>query len=222
MTDTIGWGDVDERSRRLPRWRLSRRRQIALVVVAALVAGGIVGWPEFRSWRADEAARHMQRIWARMQGLDDTRIQSLAAVQRTLGILDAPEFAPAVVVVEREEATDLDGLARQARALRTWTSDVGKARAALVAAIVAQAKALRQQAGRPGAIGIDLPLTTAIDQKSSDAIDAAGNAVEAMRTHRHLKYISATTEHFRATASAAFATLLRPTDQPLHLRLVTS
>jgi hypothetical protein len=221
VTDTIGWGEVDERPRRLPMVRLNRRRRVALLVVAALVAGGVVGWPPFRSWRADEAARQVQRLWARMQGLDNQRIQTLAAVQRTAGSLDRVPFARAVAAVDTEEAADLDRLVRQARSMRTWTNDVTVARKAVVAAMVTQAKALRAQAGGLVAISIDLPLTTSVDETASAADDEASVAIDRLQSHRHLLPVGPVTAHF-AAAAGVIAALLRPTDELLHLRLVTS
>jgi hypothetical protein len=222
VTDTIGWGDVDAPPRQLPRLlRLSRRRRVALVVVAALIAGGVVGWPPFRSWRADEAARQVQRLWARMEGLDNRRIQTLAAAQRTAGSLDRVPFARAVVAIDTEEAADLDRLVQQARSMRTWTNDVTVARKAVIAAMVTQAKALRDQAAGLVAISVDLPLTTSVDATSSAAADEASVAIDRLQSHRHLLPVGPIDAHFSA-AAGVLAALLRPTDQPLHLRLVTS
>ena len=219
MTDTIGWGDVDAPPRRLPRLRLNRRRRVALVAVAALVAGGIAGWPSFKAWRADDAARQVQHLWARAQGLDNARVAALAGVQRGLGILDRPAFARAVALIEGEEAADLDRLVRQAKSVRTWTADVAAARKAVVHAMVAQATALRTQAGQPDAIGVDLPVTTAVDE--STALDTAMAQVDGLRQRHHLKAFAPTTERFHS-ATEVLTTLRRPTDQPLHLRLVAA
>ncbi|MDQ1683868.1 MAG: hypothetical protein QOC82_605 [Frankiaceae bacterium] len=221
MTDTIGWGEVDERPSRLPRLRLSRRRRIALTVAAALVAGGIVAWPPFRSWRADGAARVVQHIWERAQGYDDERIDTLMAAERALGPFDRSPFARAVASIDREEAAAFDRLIRQAKAIRTWTSDVGAARDAVVTALRAQQAGLRGQAGRPAAITIDEVLTTSIDDRSLSAADIATAKVEALRKRHHLKVFTPTTERFHS-ATTILAMLARPTDEALHLRLVTS
>jgi len=225
VTDTIGWGDVD-RPPRLPRvlparLRLNRRRRIALVVVAALVAGGIVAWPSFRSWRANDAARQVQRIWTQMQGLDDSRVVLLDSTQRALGPLDRAAFVRAVVVTEDEEAADLDRLARQARAMRTWTADVAAARNAVVAALVTQAKALRAQAATPADLTIDMNVLTSLDDAASGASDAAANLMERLQSRYHLKDLATPNVKFPASASIV-AALRRPTDEPLHLRLVST
>jgi len=218
VTDTIGWGDVDSPPRRLPR--LTRRRRIALVAVGALVAAGIVAWPSFTSWRADDAARHVQHLWARAQGFDNARILALAGVQSRLGVLDQPAFAHAVALIEDEEAADLDRLARQAKSLRTWTSDVAAARRLVVIAMVKQAAALRAQAGNAD-LPIYLPITSTIDAPSGAALGLAAAKIDALQAHRHLKAVAPTTEHFHS-ATRALAMLRRPTDQPLHLRLVAA
>jgi len=220
MTDTIEWGDTDERPRR--SWlRLNRRRRVALTVAGALVAGGIVAWPPFTSWRADAAARQVQHVWERAQGYDNARLVTLAGVQRTLGALDRPLFARAVTEIEAEEATALDGLVRQARAIRTWRSDVAAARKAVVAALLAQARGLRAQAKQPAAITVDLQMTTGVDAPASAAAYVATTRVEALRKRHHLTAFVPSTERFRSAAET-LAALRRPTDQPLHLRLLTS
>lgn len=221
MTDTIGWGEVDERPRRLPRMRLNRRRRIALIVVAALVAGGIVAWPSFKSWRADAAAREVQRIWARAQGFDNARVLALSGIQPTLNPLDRPAFARLVVALDVEEAADLDRLTRQAKAMRTWSADVATARKAVVAALVAQAAGLRNQARRPGAITIDISLTTWIDGRALAAADVVDPMIDVLRSRHHLKPLGASTERFHST-SALLAALRRPTDDLLHLRLIAA
>jgi hypothetical protein len=221
VTDTIGWGEVDERPSRLPRVRLNRRRRIALTVVAALIAGGIVAWPSFRSWRADAAARAVQHIWAREQGYDNARVVTLAGVQRKLGVFDKAPFARAVVAIENEEAADYDRLIQQAKSMRTWAPDVTAARDAVVTAMVAQAKALRAQASKPDAIDTDLLVTTALDNASATTADAAGTKVSVMERRHHLKPSVPTTERY-GSATAILAVLNRPTDEPLHLRVVTA
>ena len=221
MTDTIGWGDVDAPSRRLPRIRLNRRRRIALTLVAALVAGGIAGWPPFTSWRADAAAAQLRLIWDRSQGLDNTRVLLLSGVQQKAGILDGPSFARAVSDIDGEEATALDRLVRQAKSMRTWTADVGKARAAVVRAMAVQANALRVQAKRTGSITVTLPILTSIDDQSVVDAEAASTRMDALRKKHHLKAFIPTTEHFHS-ASTILAQLNRPTDQLLHLQLIAT
>jgi hypothetical protein len=222
-TETIGWGGVDDRPGRLPRvrLRLTRRRRIALVVVAALVAGGIVGWPSFRSWRADAAAAEVQHIWARAQGFDAARVVMLAGVQSTIGPLDRAAFAEAVADLDVEEAADLDRLEHSARGMRTWTSDVTAARKSVATALTAQAAGLRRQARDRAEITIDLPLTTSLDDQAVTAGNTATDRVDGLRNRHHLKPFAATTERLHA-ATTILATLRRPTDQPLHLQLVTT
>jgi hypothetical protein len=221
VTDTIGWGAVDDPPRRRPRVRLTRRRRIALVVVAALVAGGVLAWPSFRSWRADLAAREIQVIWERAQGFDTARVLTLSGTQQRLGILDGASFAEAVAAIEREEAGDLDNLVRQAKAVRTWTADVAAARTAVVTAMRAQAAALRTQAGRTGILLIDLPITTSIDDRANATADVAATKIDALRRPHHLKAFTPLTEHLHSAATV-LAVLHRPTDQLLHLQLVTA
>lgn len=217
MTDTIEWGD-DERPRRV--W-LTRRRRIALVVLGALVAGAVVAWPPLRSWRADLAAAEVQHIWERVQGYDNTRVVTLAGAQQRISVLDQAPFARAVTTIETEEAADLDRLARHAKDMRTWTSDVATARDAVVAATTAQARALRTQASRPDAITADFAITTAVSADASSAGVTAFAKLNALQKRHHLKTFAPTAERFH-TATDLLAALRRPTDQLLHLHLVTA
>lgn len=221
MTDTIGWGSVDSPPRRLPRLRLNRRRRIALAAVVVLVAAGVVAWPPFRSWRADGAARQVQHLWERAQGLDNARVVALSAVQQKAGVLDSLPFARAVSAIDVEEATALDRLVRQAKAIRTWTSDVAAARGAVVRAMAAQGRALRSQATKTGAITVDLPVITGIDDQAVNAADVASTKVDALLKRHHLKTFEPTTERFHS-AAAILAQLNRPTDELLHLRLIST
>ncbi len=220
-TDTIGWGDVDSPPRRLPRLRLNRRRRIALAAVAVLVAAGVLAWPSFRSWRADDAARQVQHLWERAQGLDNARVVALSGVQQKAGMLDRLPFARAVSAIDVEEATVLDRLARQAKGIRAWTSDVAAARGAVVRAMTAQAEALRSQATKTGAITVDLPVITGIDDQAVATADVASTRVDALAKKHHLETFAPTTERFHS-ASTVLAQLNRPTDEPLHLQLVST
>jgi hypothetical protein len=221
VTDTIGWGEVDERPRRLPQVRLGRRRRIALVMVAALIAAGFVGWPSIQSWRADEAARHLQSLWARAQGFENARVMTLSGAQQHLGVMDTAAFAQAVVDIDDEAAADLDSLARRARALRTWTPDVATARAAVARAMSLAAAALRAEASRRHDIAVDFPVTTFPDSDSSVAADKAVDKMTALVARRHLQKATPATETYRS-ATAILQRLRRPTDDLLHLKLVAA
>src|SRR6185369_15660495 len=109
----------------------------------------------------------------------------------------------------------------QARAIRTWRSDVAAARKAVVAALLAHARGLRAQAKQPAAITVDLQMTTGVDAPASAAAYVATTRVEALRKRHHLTAFVPSTERFRSAAET-LAALRRPTDQPLHLRLLTS
>jgi len=217
MTDTIEWGD-DERPRRV--W-LTRRRRIALAVVGALIAGAVVAWPPFRSWRADIAAAQVQHIWERVQGYDNARVVTLAGAQQRISVLDQAPFARAVTTIETEEAADLDRLARQAKSMRTWEPDVDAARDAVVAATTAQANGLRSQASHPETITVDFAITTAVNPDASSAGVTAFAKLNALRKRHHLTTFVPTSENFH-TATDLLAALRRPTDEPLHLHLVTA
>jgi hypothetical protein len=230
VTDTIGWGDVDDKPRRLdrlpwaarvPRVPLRRRQRIALLVVAALVVGLVAAWPPFRSWRADEAARHVQRIWARAEGLDIARVAVLASAQIRIATVDKPTFDQAVGSVDDEEVVALAALRRQTLEMRTWAGDVAAASRAVSAALAADIRGLKAESARRNTLATDQSLSTVLDEVEGAAVDAAEQAVDRLAVRRHLKPLAATHEHLGA-AKGALQQLSRPTDEQLHMRLVSA
>ena len=221
VTDTIGWGNVEVEPR--PPHR-SRRRRVTLWVLVVLVVAGIALAPDVKSTLGDHAAAWLEHTWAQEQGLADTRSVALETAVARMGPGDLPTYVQLLRAVDNQEAQRLSHLDASVRDHRAWAADVGRAKAAAHAALVAEIHDLRAEAHRATATddaNSTLFVPSPFSIQTNHRVDHADDLVARMVRAHHIK--ARHTPAPRLPAATPFLQeLAQPTNVPLHLHLVVS
>lgn len=222
MTDTIGWGPVDVDPARLRR---RRRRVLRLVTpIAVVVVAAVLVTPVVKRDLAAGAARWLQHEWALQNAYGDARDLALTAAVAHVGVGDAGTFARLVVVLDRQDADRLAAIDTSVRHHQTWTTDVSRARAAVLGALrgeIADLRAEARHAGRPEHDRLAVSAPDPLTATTLSLVHRADAAVAAADAAHHVRLGARPVVRLDAGRSI-IGQLDRPTDVPLDLRLVVA